>query len=145
MRKSVLIILILLAVIILSLFYYNYNSQLSDKNRYVKDIKEEKKADDSNKLSIEDVEESPIQNKNYDLQIKDFAFSNNELRIKKGDSVTWTNLDTAGHTITSDSGEELNSKLLSRNENYQHTFNEAGIFNYHCTPHPYMKGTIVVE
>lgn len=143
MKKSVLFILILLAVVILGLFYYNYNYQLSNQNKYVNDINKEIKTDEANK-PINNINEV-ITNKNYEIQIKDFAFSTKELKIKKGDSVTWTNFDAVRHTVTSDSGDELNSKLLSTNENYQHTFNEAGIFNYHCVPHPYMKGTIIVE
>lgn len=143
MKKSVLVVLILLAVVILGLFYYNYNYQLSDQNKYANAVDKEAKTDEANK-PINNINEA-ITNKDYEIQIKDFAFSTKELKIKKGDSVTWTNIDAIGHTVTSDSGEELNSKLLSRNENYKPTFNKAGIFNYHCVPHPYMKGTIIVE
>lgn len=142
MKKSVLFILILLIAVILGLFYYNY--QLSDQNKRVSNINEEAKTDEANK-PINNINEEIIKNKNYEIQIKDFAFSSKELKIKKGDSVTWTNFDAIKHTVTSDSRGELNSKLLSANENYQHTFNDAGIFNYHCAPHPYMKGTIIVE
>lgn len=77
--------------------------------------------------------------------IENFAFKPSEIKIKVGSNITWTNYDNVPHTITSDSGDELNSQLLSTNQVYSHTFNQKGIFTYHCTPHPYMKGTVVVE
>ena len=83
--------------------------------------------------------------KTYRMDIANFAFSNKELRIKQGDTVIWTNKDDARHTVTSDSGSELNSELLADEESYSHTFSQKGSFAYHCTPHPNMKATIIVE
>lgn len=79
------------------------------------------------------------------IDISNFAFTPGELKLKVGDTVTWTNKDSVGHTVTSDSGTELDSSLLSQSDTYQHTFNQAGTFDYHCTTHPYMKGKIIVE
>ncbi len=79
------------------------------------------------------------------IKIENFAYSPQTLTIKQGESVTWINGDSAIHTVTSDSGSELDSELLSKDDSYAHTFNEKGVFDYHCTPHPYMTGTIVVE
>ena len=81
----------------------------------------------------------------YDIDIKGFAFSPSIITIKQGDSVTWTNMDSVLHTVTSDSGTELDSELLSKGNSYTHTFNEKGTFDYHCTPHPSMTGNVVVE
>src|SRR3989344_7268471 len=81
----------------------------------------------------------------YTAEISNFAFSPSEIRIKAGDKVVWTNKDSARHTVTSDSGSELGSSLLGQGESYSHTFSTPGIFNYHCAPHPYMKGKIIVE
>src|SRR3989344_781028 len=77
--------------------------------------------------------------------IKNFAFSPQTITIKAGSTVIWTNKDSTSHTITSNSGNELNSQLLSIEGAYTHTFNQKGTFNYHCTPHPSMKGTAGVE
>ena len=82
---------------------------------------------------------------NYNIEIKDFTFSPLELRIKQGETVVWTNNDNVKHTITSDSGSELNSEQLSKSQTYSHTFNTAGTFNYHCNLHPSMKAKIIVE
>src|SRR3989338_2746437 len=81
----------------------------------------------------------------YTTEISNFAFSPSEIRIKAGDTIVWTNKDSARHTVSSDSGSELGSSLLGQGETYSYTFSTPGIFNYHCAPHPYMKGKIIVE
>ena len=91
--------------------------------------------------SGEIIKESVMQN----IEIKGFAFNPETLTIKQGDSVTWTNKDSARHTVTSDTESELDSDLLSKDNTYVHVFNEKGEFSYHCKPHPYMTGKIIVE
>ncbi|MEK6859747.1 MAG: cupredoxin family copper-binding protein [Nanoarchaeota archaeon] len=81
----------------------------------------------------------------YNIDISNFVFSPSSLTIKKGDKVVWTNLDSAPHTVTSDSGSELDSSSLSKGTTYSHTFNTAGTYDYHCTIHPSMKAKIIVE
>lgn len=79
------------------------------------------------------------------IDISNFAFSNTNLIVKSGETVTWTNKDSTQHTITSDSGSELGSSPLKTGEVYSHTFNQAGVYSYHCSFHPGMKGKITVE
>lgn len=83
--------------------------------------------------------------KSYDVKISGYAFSPKSLTINAGDSVVWTNEDSVSHTVTSDSGSELSSSFLSKGQTYSHTFSQKGTFSYHCSPHPGMKGTIVVQ
>jgi len=78
------------------------------------------------------------------VSMQNFAFSPAEITIKKGDTVKWTNLDSVAHTVTSDDG-EFDSGLLGQNASWSRTFNEAGTFEYHCTPHPNMTAKIIVE
>ncbi len=80
----------------------------------------------------------------YSLEISNFAFNPQNLSIKAGDSVTWTNKDSATHTITSDSGNGLNSNSLGTGETYSYTFTVPGTYPYHCKFHPGMTGTITV-
>ncbi|MBI2529785.1 MAG: cupredoxin family copper-binding protein [Candidatus Diapherotrites archaeon] len=80
----------------------------------------------------------------YTINIQNFAFSPAQLTIKRGDSIIWTNLDSVAHTATSDTG-AFDSGALGKNASWIRTFNEAGTFEYHCTPHPYMKAKIIVE
>ena len=77
--------------------------------------------------------------------IKDFSFNPGEINVKIGDKVTWSNNDNVKHTVTSDSGDELNSELFGKGEKYEHVFNVAGEYNYYCKPHPYMKGKVIVS
>jgi plastocyanin len=82
---------------------------------------------------------------NYNVVIEGYQFSLSTMTIGVGDSITWTNMDTVAHTVTSDSGTELSSAKLERGEKYSHIFNTPGTYKYHCAPHPSMKGTIIVQ
>jgi plastocyanin len=77
------------------------------------------------------------------VTIANFNFSPTTLTINVGDSVTWTNSDPVAHTTTSDSS-VWNSGPLAQGGTFQRTFSEAGLFNYFCSIHPSMRGTILV-
>lgn len=79
------------------------------------------------------------------VEIKGYAYKPATLTIKVGDTVTWTNKDNVRHTVTSDSGNELDSEYFATDQTYSHTFTKAGTYKYHCAPHPNMKATVVVE
>jgi len=76
--------------------------------------------------------------------IQGFAFDPGEVRIRAGERVTWINCDTDAHTSTGDAG-EWNSPLLAVGDAFTQTFAAAGEFSYHCEPHPFMLGRVVVE
>lgn len=78
------------------------------------------------------------------VTVQNFAFSPADLKIKKGDIVTWTNKDSVPHQIASDTG-KFQGPAISNGQTYSFTFNETGTFPYHCTIHPMMKATITVE
>lgn len=80
-----------------------------------------------------------------DVQIMNFAFSPSSLTIHAGDTVVWTNQDSAGHSVVSDSGSEINSPVMSTGQTYSHTFTTPGTYTYHCSVHLSMKGTIIVQ
>lgn len=79
------------------------------------------------------------------ITIQNFAFSPATINVKVGDTVTWTNRDSAPHQIASDSGSELSSSTLSNGATYSHTFTSAGTYAYHCAIHTSMKGSVVVS
>lgn len=79
---------------------------------------------------------------NNTVTILNFSFSPSSLTIKKGESVTWLNEDSAPHAINF---ETFSSDTFSKGESYSKTFNEAGSFNYYCSIHPSMIGKIIVE
>lgn len=78
------------------------------------------------------------------IAILDFSYSENPLTVKKGTTVTWTNDDTTAHSAAADDG-SFNTGMLETGESGSVTFHEAGTYTYHCSQHPSMTGTIVVE
>ena len=77
------------------------------------------------------------------VTIKGFAFGPAALTVNAGTTVTWTNEDTTGHTVTFDSG-GVTSDTLQNGATFDHTFATAGTFTYHCAIHPSMKGSVTV-
>jgi plastocyanin/mono/diheme cytochrome c family protein len=66
------------------------------------------------------------------------------ITIHVGDSITWTNAGSLQHTVTADDG-SFDSGLFNGGASWTMTFNTAGTFSYHCAPHPWMKGSVVVQ
>lgn len=72
------------------------------------------------------------------------AYSPNVIRIKVGQSVMWMNDDVLAHTVTAD-GRAFDSGFMNPGGSFTFTFNKAGTFAFRCTPHPWMKGTVIVS
>ncbi|MEO6317676.1 MAG: cupredoxin domain-containing protein [Acidimicrobiales bacterium] len=79
------------------------------------------------------------------IEIVDFTFGPKEATVAVGDTLTWTNVDSAVHTVTGKENELLLSDDLAQDATYEVTFEEAGTFEYMCKFHPNMLGTITVE
>ena len=81
------------------------------------------------------------------VDISNYAYSPAAIKVKVGQTVTWTNQDSVEHDVMADtmSADAPASELLAKGESYSFTFKKAGTYSYHCSPHPYMKGTVVVE
>jgi len=79
-----------------------------------------------------------------DVMISGYAYRPATVRVKVGGTVTWTNQDQVAHTATADGG-SFDTKLISQGKSASVTFDKAGTYPYHCTPHPNMKGTVIVE
>ncbi|MFA5930293.1 MAG: cupredoxin family copper-binding protein [Candidatus Micrarchaeia archaeon] len=75
------------------------------------------------------------------VEISGFAFSPSALAVAKGTTVTWTNNDAVGHTITSSS---FNSGTMGSGGTFSFTFTQDGTYDYICSIHPSMKGKITV-
>lgn len=75
------------------------------------------------------------------VTIRDFSFGPSAVTIKVGDTITWTNHGPTDHTAT---GAGFDTGILRAGQSSSHTFASAGTFSYHCTLHPFMKGTIAV-
>lgn len=83
---------------------------------------------------------------NYSVQMVNYAFAPASITVNEGDTVTWTNQDTAPHTVTTTSGpQSLNSPYLSKGQSWSYTFSAPGTYEYYCTVHPDMRARIVVR
>jgi plastocyanin len=76
--------------------------------------------------------------------MKNTAFDPATVTIKAGESVTWTNQDAMNHAVTADNG-EFKSSDLGQGATFTFKFDKAGTYAYHCSIHPSMKATVVVQ
>jgi plastocyanin len=83
------------------------------------------------------------------------AYTPNPVEVNVGGTVTWINDDSAAHTATSGSSSSGSTGMFGgtddspeiigpEGDTQSFTFNEAGEFEYYCTLHPNMVGTVVV-
>ena len=83
------------------------------------------------------------------------CFTPNPVQAAPGDTVTWTNTDSASHTVTSGKPDNstgnivaavFDSSLLAPGKSFSHTFTSAdvGTINYFCQVHPWMVGAVIV-
>jgi len=79
------------------------------------------------------------------VRLENIAFSPANIIVDAGTTVTWTNYDSAGHTVTSDDGDDLKSPLVGQNGTFSRTFDVPGEYYYHCEPHPWMEGLVTVR
>ena len=78
------------------------------------------------------------------VAISSFQFAPSEVHVRAGTKVTWVNCDATSHTSTADGG-AWNSPLLDQGAVVTVQFSTVGTFPYHCEPHPFMTGRVVVE
>ncbi len=74
-----------------------------------------------------------------------------DILVSVGDVVTWSNDDTAAHTITSgfvkddNSGVDFDSGLMVGGTTFSNRFDEAGVYPYFCIVHPWKMGSVTVR
>jgi plastocyanin len=78
------------------------------------------------------------------IVIDRFTFGPTEVSVRTGDRITWLNCDLESHTSTADGGEWA-SPLLAPGDAFTQSFPTPGEFSYHCEPHPFMVGRVVVQ
>jgi plastocyanin len=81
--------------------------------------------------------------------IRNFAYQPANIQVIWGTTVTWTNQDSAVHSvvlphiITSET-DIRESGPLSQGQSFNYTFLVRGTFQYSCIEHPYMIGIVTV-
>ena len=79
------------------------------------------------------------------VTIDNFTFNPQNLTVKAGTTVTWTNRDDIPHGIASANNAFKKSKALDTDDSFSFTFTTPGTYQYFCYIHPNMTGKIVVE
>jgi plastocyanin len=86
---------------------------------------------------------APARAETITVSIDNFTFAPNELKVKVGDTITWTNHDDIPHTVVS--AGKFRSKTLDTDDSFSFTFAATGDYKYFCSLHPHMTGMIKVE
>jgi plastocyanin len=87
--------------------------------------------------------------------LTDDAYIPNPIEVNTGDTITWVNDDSTPHTATSGTADSGSTGMFggtddspeiigSQGDTQSFTFEDAGEFEYYCTLHPSMIGTVIV-
>ena len=87
---------------------------------------------------------TPVWAEDAAIKIGNFTFGPQELKVKAGTTVTWTNEDDIPHTVVA-TGKAFRSKALDTEDKFSFTFATPGSYEYFCSLHPHMKATVTVE
>ena len=80
----------------------------------------------------------------YSAEIDNFRFAPTSIDVGAGGELTWTNKQNVEHTVVSDDG-KFRSGVLGVNDTFSTKLATPGTYPYHCSIHPFMKGTVVVK
>ena len=133
----------------------------ADEKTKKKDVKKDVKKKDSNKKAAKTTKQSTTKTKSTSTKTASLAiemaegagtntkcnnkcYAPNNIKVALGNTVTWNNVDSAAHTATASDG-SFDSGLLVSGKTFSHKFSTAGTFDYACTVHPWMKGTVTVR
>jgi plastocyanin len=75
--------------------------------------------------------------------ITTWGFTPPEVRISAGESITWMNTGSLAHSATEPSG-AFDTSLLDPGDSSTIRLSTPGTYAYNCSPHPWMKGTVIV-
>jgi len=83
------------------------------------------------------------------VTVRSLAFGPQSLEVAAGTTVTWTNQDSVAHTTTSgrpgSPDAKWNSPLPASGGSFSFTFAQAGTYQYFCSIHTSMSGTVTVR
>ena len=79
------------------------------------------------------------------IEIKDFMFNPTTITVKSGETVTWINKDDEPHTVVSVGKKFPKSSALDTGQEFTITAGAPGTYEFFCSVHPKMTGTIIVE
>jgi plastocyanin len=95
-------------------------------------------------LAVTVVSITPARAADATVKIDNFTFAPQQFTVKIGTTVRWDNEDDTPHTVAS-STKLFRSNALDTGDRFSFTFTTPGVYQYFCSLHPHMIGTIVVE
>jgi plastocyanin len=78
------------------------------------------------------------------VEMQNVAYAPRAIEIRAGATVEFRNADPFQHTVTADD-RSFDSGLIEPGQTWRMTFDRPGTYPIHCTPHPFMKGVVVVR
>lgn len=82
-----------------------------------------------------------------EVDIKDFKFVSEAVKVKAGGTVTFANADSAKHNAQTENDADgaFNTDDLLQGDSKAVTFDEPGTYDYYCVYHRFMTGTVEVS
>jgi plastocyanin len=80
----------------------------------------------------------------HEVRIEAVRFDPQELTVKAGDTIVWTNHDPFPHTASA-LGKQFDSREIAAGHAWKYTARKKGVFAYACRLHPTMVGVVRVE
>lgn len=97
------------------------------------------------RMAMADMESSPLRADTVVIEIQNLAYVQEEITVGPGTTVVWVNRDPVQHSVVADDGTSFDSGLVDPEGRFSTTFDEVGTYEYHCAPHPFMTGRVVVQ
>jgi plastocyanin len=140
MNRKIIIRSVLLILIVVAGSGYAYE-RLNDKPTVITLPEDQLPTMTVNTTIAPDVASPLTAPENVDVGITAYTFSPASVQISKGGTVKWINYDNVPHDIQVDG---FNSGLIYHGYTYSFMFNNTGTYNYNCSIHSPMEGTINV-
>jgi plastocyanin len=80
----------------------------------------------------------------FEVTIRDNSYSPSARVVLRGSRIRWINSGNSVHSVVSDEN-RFTSSSLANGDAFEYMFLQAGTFAYHCSFHPDMRGTVLVE
>lgn len=78
------------------------------------------------------------------IRIKNFAFDPASITVNAGSTVRWVNQDSVPHKLQF-TDRSFSTQILGASQSESHKFDQPGVYDYICSIHPQMQGTVIVE
>lgn len=105
----------------------------------------------SKALVFVEVDEDMLPENVVKVAISQFSYKPAEITVEQGTTILWINEDPAGHNAAfvadnlADREQDLAGPIVGQGEKFAVHFKKAGEYDYYCTPHPFMKGAVIVK